>query len=358
MSSAEGRKRIPKYLLYATGEIVLVVIGILIALQLNTQKENRQQSNLGYKYLTEMRVEVQNDLLSLDIRIRGLERNVKNHEAALRTKNIATLPLDSVAMILHPENLDFEISELTFTRMKNLGLTSLTDDEDLNTQISIYYNYWVVYLKLSMDYVFQDLRKYMDYMTYEQDAVDMNFLVLSNDSIEFPALYQGSLEDFENEARIKSVEFITSKRGRMLVLLDLDNKRYSLRILNRFKTRTQNLLESIYKELKSNNAQAEPLPELPTEADFTEFRIAPEVLKEYVGSYSSEDNRDLTVMQGASNLIINIDNGSVVPLIPSTEDAFFLEDTFFEIRFNRRNGIIISLTTNYNGRKTEFKKVE
>ena len=33
-----------KYLLYAIGEIFLVVIGILIALQLNTNKENKENN--------------------------------------------------------------------------------------------------------------------------------------------------------------------------------------------------------------------------------------------------------------------------------------------------------------------------
>jgi sensor domain CHASE-containing protein len=41
--SSLSRKRFPKYLLYATGEIVLVVIGILIALQINNCNENRQE---------------------------------------------------------------------------------------------------------------------------------------------------------------------------------------------------------------------------------------------------------------------------------------------------------------------------
>ncbi|MFT6046016.1 MAG: hypothetical protein ACI9WC_001721, partial [Arenicella sp.] len=36
--------KVGKYLLYAIGEIVLVVIGILIALQINTWNEDRKQS--------------------------------------------------------------------------------------------------------------------------------------------------------------------------------------------------------------------------------------------------------------------------------------------------------------------------
>ena len=72
-----------KYLKYAVGEIALVVIVILIALQLNTSKENKEKSDLGYKYLTEMKLEVQGDIFMLDTHIRGLEISITNQEAAL-----------------------------------------------------------------------------------------------------------------------------------------------------------------------------------------------------------------------------------------------------------------------------------
>ena len=43
--------RFSKYALYAIGEIVLVVIGILIALQINNANENRKTRNQKVKYL-------------------------------------------------------------------------------------------------------------------------------------------------------------------------------------------------------------------------------------------------------------------------------------------------------------------
>jgi len=110
-----------KSLLYATGKIVIVVIGIMIALKLNTAKENKKNCELSYKYLTEMRTEFQNDLFYLDVRIRELNISINNLEAALRTKNLDALPLDGINIILHPINLDFAISALTFSKMKNLG---------------------------------------------------------------------------------------------------------------------------------------------------------------------------------------------------------------------------------------------
>ncbi|MFT7066002.1 MAG: hypothetical protein ACJAUO_001580, partial [Sediminicola sp.] len=41
-----------KYLLYAIGEIILVVIGILIALSINNWNENRKESNLELEILS------------------------------------------------------------------------------------------------------------------------------------------------------------------------------------------------------------------------------------------------------------------------------------------------------------------
>lgn len=54
--------RISRYLLYAVGEIVLVVIGILIALQINNLNEKRKQNNLEQVYLIALKKEFQNNL--------------------------------------------------------------------------------------------------------------------------------------------------------------------------------------------------------------------------------------------------------------------------------------------------------
>ena len=51
--------RVSKYMLYAIGEIVLVVIGILIALQVNNYNEQRKQNQVELTVLKELK----NDLL-------------------------------------------------------------------------------------------------------------------------------------------------------------------------------------------------------------------------------------------------------------------------------------------------------
>ncbi|MDX1472514.1 MAG: DUF6090 family protein [Flavobacteriaceae bacterium] len=54
--------RFSKYLLYAIGEIILVVIGILIALQINNTNQNHIEDKTLWGYLNNIKANIQNDL--------------------------------------------------------------------------------------------------------------------------------------------------------------------------------------------------------------------------------------------------------------------------------------------------------
>jgi hypothetical protein len=61
--------RTSKYLLYAIGEIVLVVIGILIALQVNNWNENRKLRNQEIIYLNNLKNDINAQIHMLDVYI-------------------------------------------------------------------------------------------------------------------------------------------------------------------------------------------------------------------------------------------------------------------------------------------------
>lgn len=65
-SSHGMRSRTSRYLLYAFGEIILVVIGILIALQINTWKEKRIERVEEDKILRNLSAEFRENLLELE----------------------------------------------------------------------------------------------------------------------------------------------------------------------------------------------------------------------------------------------------------------------------------------------------
>ena len=55
-----------KYLLYAVGEIILVVIGILIALQINNNNEDKKARKQEIKYLKNLQIDIQSELKNND----------------------------------------------------------------------------------------------------------------------------------------------------------------------------------------------------------------------------------------------------------------------------------------------------
>ncbi|MDX1471309.1 MAG: DUF6090 family protein, partial [Flavobacteriaceae bacterium] len=61
--------RIKKYTLYAIGEIILVVIGILFALQINNWNERQKILDKEQKILNQLQSEYQSNLQQLDEKI-------------------------------------------------------------------------------------------------------------------------------------------------------------------------------------------------------------------------------------------------------------------------------------------------
>jgi len=67
-----------KYVLYAIGEIALVMIGILLALQVNTWNEERKEKDLEHSYLLALHEEFKNNLEILERVIARNKRGMEN----------------------------------------------------------------------------------------------------------------------------------------------------------------------------------------------------------------------------------------------------------------------------------------
>lgn len=83
--------KLRKYLVYAIGEILLVVIGILIALQINNWNENQKSKNIEQQYLHALQEEFRGNLKSLE---EVMKINEKNLNSALELSKFTgpTLP--------------------------------------------------------------------------------------------------------------------------------------------------------------------------------------------------------------------------------------------------------------------------
>ena len=74
---------IRKYVLYALGEIFLVMIGILLALQVNNWNENRKERNLENRYLHRLAADLEKDIESFSRSLNANESRKKRAEFLL-----------------------------------------------------------------------------------------------------------------------------------------------------------------------------------------------------------------------------------------------------------------------------------
>lgn len=83
-----SENKFSKYVLYALGEIILVVVGILIALQINTWSQNRQNRIQEQQILSQLLIEYENNLNQLNQKIFIRDEVISSSFKLLSYKNV------------------------------------------------------------------------------------------------------------------------------------------------------------------------------------------------------------------------------------------------------------------------------
>lgn len=137
---SEGK--ITNYLKYAIGEILLVVIGILIALQINNWNENRKDNLLEQTFLIKLKYNLQDDIALYQDRIK-LNTEIINH---LDTSLIILQNYKSYATEDLQEHLRhirffhrFNTNRTTFDNLLSSGRLDIIRNDSLTQELFLYY---------------------------------------------------------------------------------------------------------------------------------------------------------------------------------------------------------------------------
>ena len=149
-----------KYLLYAIGEIILVVIGILIAIQINNWNQNRLKGKKEIQILKSFETQFQNDISQFD-------ESLKFYEAASKSIDIIIYHLEN--KIPYNDSLnqyfyistkfygDSDLDNNVFESLKSLGV-DLISNTDIRKRITQLYeddDEWIVNFEiLYRDFLF------------------------------------------------------------------------------------------------------------------------------------------------------------------------------------------------------------
>ena len=126
-----------KYFKYAIGEIVLVVIGILIALQINNWNEARQIRQSEIKYLKNIKLDLKKDLVTLKKQINIRKNKLKITESLIShidgTKPISDLDLLSRNIFATINEERFTPNNSTYMELANSGNLSLIESDSIKS---------------------------------------------------------------------------------------------------------------------------------------------------------------------------------------------------------------------------------
>ena len=133
-----------KYIKYAIGEIVLVVIGILIALAINNWNENRKDSIREQFILKNLKINISTDLERIAVSINEVQNNISDFNDCLvilaRKPEVDELEFkNKFNSILSFVN--FNITTITFDNLISTGKIELIKNEVLTDSIVNYFNY-------------------------------------------------------------------------------------------------------------------------------------------------------------------------------------------------------------------------
>lgn len=184
-----------KYLLYAIGEIILVVIGILIALQINNWNENNVLAKKEIKYLKEIKKHLKSDLENQ--LIPGSEyyqRSLDSYDILLSNfyNSPQSIPEDSIRRLFLRMVLPWKLvfNTVAFDNLNSVGIDLISNDS-IREYISQLYGYKY---RIIMDY------HNVTVTEFREDFVPL----LSNNVNIHKVLSQSELDYLKNKLEINS----------------------------------------------------------------------------------------------------------------------------------------------------------
>ena len=139
-----NEKRLGKYLLYAVGEILLVVIGILIALSINNWNEQLKANDLEAEYYCRLLEDLEQDGEQIDALVTMAEKRLKASNQAVRLL-ITERPnkieaADQIALAIKAIFTDFKPNNSAFEDLKSGANLNIIRDKSIINALNTYFN--------------------------------------------------------------------------------------------------------------------------------------------------------------------------------------------------------------------------
>ena len=166
-----------KYLKYAIGEIILVVVGILIALQINNWNEQRKEKQLEINAMSEIRDDLVNSMIDINQNLGLMSNWLESAWKIKRHMNTSEEFPDSLGTDLLKMTRDEHLftNSKTYTALKSAGFKVIKNDK---IRRELDYLYEAIYPRLApISSIEPNIKEYFS------DYVKNNFRAISLDTL-------------------------------------------------------------------------------------------------------------------------------------------------------------------------------
>lgn len=228
-----------KYLLYAIGEILLVVIGILIALQINTWEDNRKNASLRQEYLQSLRTELQTDFEYWTLVKKENDTVIRITKNLIRDIQDGAGAETSLNLLRIMQTRPIYSQNSTYTDLVSSGNMALITPFDLRQKLITHYKFiemFLVHSQREYDYVWNESHPFFNNQGYYdwQAGLVQNNVDPSNPS---PSVLKHSTGSSNYKALENNINF-------RRVILNSQNG-----LLNQVLISTQQMVQEIEKQL-------------------------------------------------------------------------------------------------------------
>lgn len=323
-----------KYLLYAIGEIVLVIIGILVALSVNNKNELRKEKVEEEKIL----VGIKNDFIETRKRlIRTMYQQEKTAHYSQRLINLleskeSLLNSDSISRYLTFGATSYWRAEPvigTYDALIGSGNTSIIQNQELLTSLA----------------KFSAISK----LPFEDEANSMNLLSLMHESI---ANYHYILKADDNRRSIGATGRYTEEEKQTAIKKLMNNKAFLSYLLSRTGAEDN--------RLERHKSLLESTKDILNTFGVKDILLSTEELQKYVGHYQQIEGDKLKVEIIAKKNKLSAHFADIkAEIIPSNQDLYYFPnagDILFEVENN--NAIGFTFVDEDNNQELKFKRVQ
>lgn len=163
--------KLGRYLIYAIGEIALVMIGILLAFQANQWKEDKTEQELEIKLITEIQNGLKSDLIDVKINHEWQKNILKNQYIVIDWLQSDLEFNDSITyhFSMATKRTSFLVSKAPFESLKEFGLNRVSNDSIKHKIIRLYDVLYPQYEKVISMYYIQDEKLFDAGINYFED---------------------------------------------------------------------------------------------------------------------------------------------------------------------------------------------